>query len=69
MSAAVIVSGVAEGLQLLTNLFAAGQQVSSAIQNAQATGTPLNLTSVLSAEAQAEVAELAAIQAAQAAGK
>ena len=65
MSAAVIVAGVAEGLQLLDNLIQAASQVSNAINQAQATGTPLDLTPILSAEAQAENAVLAAIAAAQ----
>jgi phage tail sheath gpL-like len=69
MSAVAIVAGATEGIQLLSNLFAAGSQVSAAIQKAQASNTPLDLTTILSAEAQAEVAELAAIAAAQAAGK
>jgi hypothetical protein len=63
MSAAVIVAGVAEGLQLLDNLIQAASQVSTAINQAQATGTALNLTPILSAEAQAENAVLAAIAA------
>ena len=72
MSTAIIVSGVLEGLQLLDNLITAAAQVSSAVQNAQSTGQPLDLTAtgpILTAEATAENAVLAAIAAAQAAGK
>ncbi len=69
MSAVAIIGGVAEGIELLENIFAAGSTVTAAIKSAQATGTPLDLTTILSAEAQAELAELAAIKAAQAAGK
>jgi hypothetical protein len=68
MSAAVIVAGVAEGLQLLDNLISAAASVSSAITQAQSSGTPLDLSTVLSDEAQAENAVLAAIAAAKAAG-
>jgi hypothetical protein len=69
MSAAVIVAGVAEGLQLLDNLISAAASVSSAITKAQSTGTPLDMTTVLSQEGQAENAVLAAIAAAKAAGR
>jgi hypothetical protein len=69
MSASVVVAGVLEGLQLLDNLIAAASTVSSAVQTAQSTGQPLDLTAVLSDEATAENAVLAAIAAAKAAGK
>jgi hypothetical protein len=69
MSAVAIVEGVAEGLQLLDNLIQAASSVSSAVNAAQASGTPLDLSTVLTQEAQAENAVLAAIAAAQAAGK
>lgn len=69
MSAVMIVEGVVEGLQLLNNLIGAAQSVSTAVQQAQATGTPLDLSAVLSQEATAENAVLAAIAAAKAAGK
>lgn len=65
MSAAVIVTGVVEGLQLLDNLIQAASQVSNAIQTAQSTGQPLVLSNILTAEAQAENAVIAAIAAAQ----
>lgn len=64
MSAAVIVSGVLEGLQLLDSLIASASQVSSAIQAAQKTGQPLDWTGILGAEATAEASVLAAIAAA-----
>lgn len=68
MGAAVIVSGVLEGLQLLDSLLASASTVSTAIQAAQASGAPLDWTSILSGEANAETAVLAAIAAAKAAG-
>lgn len=69
MSAAVIVTGVLEGLQLLDTLLASASQVSSAIQTAQSTGQPLDWTSILGAEASAEANVLAAIATAKASGK
>jgi len=69
MSAAVIVEGVAEGLELLDNLVQAASSVSTAVKAAQASGTPLDWTTVLSAEATAENAVLAAIAQQKAAGK
>lgn len=66
MSTAVIVAGVAEGLQLLDNLIQAAAQVSNAINTSQATGKPLDLTGIFSAEAEAENAVIAAINAAKA---
>lgn len=69
MSAVAIVEGVSEGLVLLNNLISAASTVSGAIQTAQATGKPLDLTTILSDEAQAENAVLAAIAAARAAGR
>jgi hypothetical protein len=64
----VIVEGVAEGIQLLDNLIQAAGSVSSAIKTAQANGKPLDLSTVLSQEAQAENAVIAAIAAAKTAG-
>ena len=61
MSAAVIVDGVLEGLQLLDTLLASASQVSSAIKTAQSTGQPLDWTGILGAEATAEANVLAAI--------
>lgn len=69
MSAAVIATGVVEGLQLLDNLIQAAGSVSAAVNKAQATGQPLDMSTILSEEAQAENAVLAAIAAAKAAGK
>lgn len=69
MSNAVIVAGVAEGLQLLDNLVQAAGQVSNAIKTAQTTGQPLDLSAVLNAEASAENQVLAAIAAAKVAGR
>lgn len=68
MSAAVVVSGVLEGLQLLDNLVQAASTVSSAINTAQSSGQPLDLNTILSQEAQAENAVLAAIAKAKAEG-
>lgn len=67
MSTSLIVAGVAEGLQLLDNLIQAASAVSAEITQAQQTGTPLDLSTIFSAEAQAENAVLAAIAAAVAA--
>ena len=61
MSAAVIVNGVLEGLQLLDTLLSSASQVSSAIQVAQKTGQPLDWSGILGAEATAEANVLAAI--------
>lgn len=69
MSAAVIVSGVLEGLQLVTNLTQAAAQISAGIKTAQDTGQPFDLQAVLTEEAQAENQVLAAIAAAKAAGR
>lgn len=69
MSAVMIVEGVSEGLVLLNNLVQAAYSVNAAIQTSQSTGTPLDLTTILSAEAQAELNVLAAITAAKAAGR
>lgn len=69
MSAIAIVEGVAEGIQLLDNLIQAASTVSNAVSTAQASGKPLDLSAVLTDEAQAENAVLAAIAAAKAAGK
>lgn len=69
MNAAVIVSGVVEGLQLLDQLLQAAGTVSTAIQTAQASGQPVDWTSILGAEATAEANVLAAIAAAKAQGK
>lgn len=69
MSTVAIVSGVLEGLQLLDSLLAAAQTVSSAVQTAQSTGQPLDWTTILAEESNAEAALLAAIVAAKAAGK
>lgn len=69
MSAAVIVEGVFEGLQLLDNLVQGAASVSAGLKQAQASGQPFDLSAVLSAEAQAENAVLAAIAAAKAQGK
>ena len=72
MSAAIVVSGLLEGLQLIENLASALSTVSGAVKAAQSSGTPLDLSAtgpILSAEATAENAVLAAIAAAQAAGK
>lgn len=68
MSAAVIVSGVAEALTLLDNLVQASGKVSAAIKASQSTGQPLDMTQVLSDVNVAENAVLAAIAAAQARG-
>jgi hypothetical protein len=69
MSAAVIVSGVLEGLQLLDSLIQSASTVSTAIQTAQSSGQPVNWTTILGAEATAEASVLAAIQNAKLAGK
>lgn len=69
MSAAVIVSGVLEGLQLLDSLIQSASQVSAAIQTAQTSGQPVDWTGILGAEATAEASVLAAIATAKAAGK
>jgi hypothetical protein len=69
MSAVAIAEGVSEGLVLLDNLIQAASSVSTAVNQALATGTPLDLSTVLSQEAQAENAVLAAIATAQAAGR
>ncbi len=69
MSAVAIVSGVVEGLQLLDQLIQAASTVSTAVQAAQASGQPVNWTTILGAEATAEANVLAAIAAAKAAGK
>jgi hypothetical protein len=62
-------SGVMEGLQLLDNLVHAAGTVSTAVKTAQTTGQPLDLSTILTEEAQAENAVLAAIAAAKAQGK
>jgi hypothetical protein len=69
MSAVVIVDGVVEGLQLIQALALMMQQASAAITTAQATGQPVDFTSVLGQEGTAEAAVIVAITAAQAAGK
>jgi hypothetical protein len=69
MSAAIIVSGVLEGLQLLDSLIQSASTVSTAIQAAQASGQPVDWTGILGAEATAESNVLAAIAAAKASGK
>jgi len=69
MSALPVIVDIAEGLELLDNLISAASQVSSAVQAAQATGSPVDLTTVLGAEASAENNVLAAISAAKAAGR
>jgi len=69
MSAVVLVEGVAEALQMLDNLIQAASSTSAAINQAQSSGKPLDLSVILSEEAQAENAVLAAIAAAKAAGK
>ena len=69
MSAIAIVEGVAEGLQLLDNLIQAASTVSAAVNQAQASGQPLELSTILTQESQAENAVLAAIAQAKAAGK
>lgn len=69
MSAAVIVDGLLEGLELVTNLAQAQGAVSSAIQQAQASGTPFDLSAVIAAEQNAENKVLAAIADAKARGR
>jgi hypothetical protein len=69
MGAVAIVEGVEAGLSLLTNLLSAASNVSSAIQQAQANNTPLDWTTILGAETNAEANVVAAIAAAKAAGK
>jgi hypothetical protein len=69
MSAVAIVSGVVEGLQLIDSLIQAASQVSTAVQSAQASGQPVDFTSILGTEAAAEQSVLDAIAAAKAAGK
>lgn len=69
MSAAIIVGGVLEGLQLLTNLAAASATVSAAVLKAQQTGQPVDWTSILGDENTAEASVLAAIEVAKAAGR
>lgn len=69
MSAALIVSGALEGLQLLDSLIQSASTVSTAIQTAQSTGQPVDWTGILGAESTAEANVLAAIAAAKAAGK
>jgi hypothetical protein len=69
MSTVAIVSGVVEGLQLLDQLLQAASTVSTAVQTAQASGQPVDWTTILGAEASAEANVLAAISTAKAAGK
>lgn len=69
MSAAVIVSGVLEGLQLINSLLTAASSASAAIQAAQASGKPVDFTGILGAIDTDESAVLAAIAIAKAAGK
>ena len=69
MSSVAIVSGLLEGLQLLDSLIQSASTVSAAIQTAQASGQPVDWTSILGAEASAEANVLAAIAAAKNAGK
>ena len=61
MSAVVIVQGVLEGLELVETLIANAAQVSSAIRTAQASGQPVQLSSVIASVTAAENAALAAI--------
>jgi uncharacterized membrane protein len=63
MSAVAIVTGVTEGLQLLSTLLSSASQVSTAIQTAQSTGQPVNLAPIQAQVVAAENAFLAAIAA------
>lgn len=69
MSAAVIVSGVLEGLQLIDSLLTAASSASTAIQAAQASGKPVDFTGILGAIDTDEAAVLSAIAVAKASGK
>jgi hypothetical protein len=69
MSAAVIVSGVLEGLQLIDSLLSAAASASSAIQVAQASGKPVDFTGILGAIDTDEAAVLAAIATAKSVGR
>lgn len=69
MSAIIVVDGLLEGLQLITNLLDAASAASKAIQEAQSTGQPVDFTGILGSIDTHEAALLAAIQAAKAAGK
>jgi hypothetical protein len=68
MSAVVVVSGLLEGLQLVTNLLDAASAASKAIQTAQTTGQPVDFTGILGSIDSHEAAVLASIAAAKAAG-
>jgi hypothetical protein len=65
MSAVTIVDGVLEGIELLDNLAQASATVSAAVLAAQKSGQAVDWSSILSAEATAENAVLAAIAAAK----
>jgi hypothetical protein len=69
MSAAIIVSGVLEGLQLIDSLLSAASNASTAIQTAQASGKPVDFTGILGAIDTDEAAVLAAITTAKSVGK
>lgn len=69
MSATVIVSGLLEGLELVTNLLDAASAASKAIATAQSTGQPVDFTGILGGIDTHEAGVLAAIAAAKAAGK
>jgi hypothetical protein len=69
MGATVIVSGLLEGLQLVTSLSQAASAASKAVQDAQTTGQPVDFTGILGSISTHETAVLAAIAQAKAAGK
>lgn len=69
MSAAVIVTGVVEGLQLVENLATMLAKASAAITAAQASGQPVDFTGILGDIDTDEQAVLASIATAKAAGK
>lgn len=67
MSATVIVSGVLEGLQLITAFSQAAANASAAISQAQATGQPVDFSGILGEISTDEAAVLSAIAVAKAA--
>ena len=69
MSAVTIVEGALEALELIENLTTAAATVSSAVRTAQANGTAVDMTEILSEENAAENQVLAALAAAQARGQ
>lgn len=68
-TAATVVAGVLEGLQLATQLSQAAAMVSQAVLQAQQTGQPVDWTKILGDADTAESDVLNAIDAAKAAGR